>query len=214
MKIRIYLVDDQPVVYEGLTAAAERSGWSGSFIVRKTLAEVLEKGPELKAGEAIVCELRVGKESLLDLLEGKRQEPWVKRVIVFSGHADQLSVAKSLSIGVFDFVAKTSPVPNLFEAIERAVRGDQPNPESLMLETKARLRRPRQNVSNEIPLTKREWQVLQHIAIGLSNREIGRALGISVETAKEHVQNILRKLDVTDRTQAAVWAVRHEVVDA
>jgi DNA-binding NarL/FixJ family response regulator len=56
--------------------------------------------------------------------------------------------------------------------------------------------------------------VLQHIAIGLSNREIGRALGISVETAKEHVQNILRKLDVTDRTQAAVWAVRHEAVES
>jgi DNA-binding NarL/FixJ family response regulator len=214
MKMRIYLVDDHPVVYEGLTAAAERSGWAGSFVVRKTLAEVIEKGPELKAGEAIVCELRIGKESLLDLLDGRRHEPWVKRVVVYSGQVDQLSIAKSLSIGVFDFVSKTSPVPNLFEAIERATRGDQPSPDSLMLETKARLRRPRQNVSNDIPLTKREWQVLQHIAIGLSNREIGRALGISVETAKEHVQNILRKLDVTDRTQAAVWAVRHEAVES
>lgn len=212
MKMRIFLVDDHPVVYEGLSAAAERSGWSGSFVVRKTLAEVIEKGPELKSGEVILCELRVGKESLIDLLDGKRHEPWVKRVIVYSGHADQLSIAKCVSLGIFDFVAKSSPVPQLFDAIERATRGDQPNAESLMLETKSRLRRPRQNVSNEIPLTKREWQVLQHIAIGLSNREIGRALGISVETAKEHVQNILRKLDVTDRTQAAVWAVRHEVV--
>ncbi|MFO0264052.1 MAG: response regulator transcription factor, partial [Planctomycetota bacterium] len=80
--------------------------------------------------------------------------------------------------------------------------------------TTARQRRPRQNVSPEIPCPQRAGPVLQHLAIGLSNREIGRALGISVETAKEHVQNILRKLDVTDRTQAAVWAVRHEVVDA
>jgi DNA-binding NarL/FixJ family response regulator len=55
--------------------------------------------------------------------------------------------------------------------------------------------------------------VLQHVAIGLSNREIGRALGISVETAKEHVQNILRKLDVTDRTQAAVWAVKNQLTE-
>jgi DNA-binding NarL/FixJ family response regulator len=50
--------------------------------------------------------------------------------------------------------------------------------------------------------------VLRHVALGLSNREIGNALEISIETVKEHVQNILRKLDVNDRTQAAVWAVK------
>jgi DNA-binding NarL/FixJ family response regulator len=63
-----------------------------------------------------------------------------------------------------------------------------------------------------LPLTVRETQVLRHIALGLSNREIGLSLGISVETVKEHVQNILRKIDATDRTQAAVWAVRRGLV--
>ena len=64
----------------------------------------------------------------------------------------------------------------------------------------------------DVPLTQREMQVLRHIALGLSNKEIGRSLGISVETVKEHVQNILRKIAVTDRTQAAVWAVRKNMV--
>jgi DNA-binding NarL/FixJ family response regulator len=64
----------------------------------------------------------------------------------------------------------------------------------------------------EIPLTNREMQVLRHVALGLSNREIGRSLGISIETVKEHVQNILRKIDVADRTQAAVWAVKRGIV--
>ena len=58
------------------------------------------------------------------------------------------------------------------------------------------------------PLTNREMQVLRHVAMGLSNREVGQSLGISVETVKEHVQNLLRKLNVNDRTQAAVWAVQ------
>jgi DNA-binding NarL/FixJ family response regulator len=62
--------------------------------------------------------------------------------------------------------------------------------------------------SKDVPLTNRELQVLRHIALGLSNREIGSSLGISVETVKEHVQNILRKLDSPDRTAAAVWAVK------
>jgi len=61
-------------------------------------------------------------------------------------------------------------------------------------------------------LTPRESQVLSHVAYGLSNDEIARSLEISVETVKEHVQNILRKLAVSDRTQAAVWAVKSGVV--
>ena len=64
----------------------------------------------------------------------------------------------------------------------------------------------------DVPLTQRETQVLRHVALGLSNREIGRSLEISVETVKEHVQNILRKIAVSDRTQAAVWAVRKGLV--
>ena len=67
-------------------------------------------------------------------------------------------------------------------------------------------------VTDDISLTKREAQVLRHVALGLSNKEIGRSLQISVETVKEHVQNILRKIRATDRTQAAVWAVRKELV--
>ena len=61
-------------------------------------------------------------------------------------------------------------------------------------------------------LTPREGQVLAHVAFGLSNDEIARSLEISVETVKEHVQNLLRKLAVNDRTQAAVWAVQSGVV--
>ena len=60
-----------------------------------------------------------------------------------------------------------------------------------------------------MPLTPRETQVLRLITMGLANQEIGDALEISVETVKEHVQNLLRKLSVNDRTQAAVWALRH-----
>ena len=61
----------------------------------------------------------------------------------------------------------------------------------------------------EVQLTPRESQVLRLIAMGLSNQEIADSLEISVETVKEHVQNILRKMSLNDRTQAAVWAIRH-----
>jgi DNA-binding NarL/FixJ family response regulator len=60
-----------------------------------------------------------------------------------------------------------------------------------------------------VPLTPRENQVLRLVAMGLSNQEIADSLEISIETVKEHVQNLLRKLALGDRTQAAVWALRH-----
>jgi DNA-binding NarL/FixJ family response regulator len=60
-----------------------------------------------------------------------------------------------------------------------------------------------------VALTPRESQVLRLVAMGLSNQEIADSLEISVETVKEHVQNMLRKTSLSDRTQAAVWAIRH-----
>ena len=99
----------------------------------------------------------------------------------------------------------------MIRAIESAARGEQTPETSLLVTTSTRMRRTSSRSANS-PLTKREMQVLQHVAMGLSNREVGKALGISVETVKEHVQNILRKLDVNDRTQAAVWAVRQGFV--
>jgi DNA-binding CsgD family transcriptional regulator len=63
--------------------------------------------------------------------------------------------------------------------------------------------------NSDVPLTPRETQVIRLIAMGLSNKEIGDSLEISIETVKEHVQNLLRKIALEDRTQAAVWAIRH-----
>jgi DNA-binding NarL/FixJ family response regulator len=71
---------------------------------------------------------------------------------------------------------------------------------------------PRFGPDSEISLTKRESEVLKQLAFGLTNKEIAQALGISYETVKEHVQHILRKIGVSDRTQAAVWAVRKDLV--
>jgi len=101
----------------------------------------------------------------------------------------------------------------LIDAITRAAAGESPSEDSILQRVKDTMSRRRERVDrSEIPLTNRELQVLRHVALGLSNREIGRSLGISIETVKEHVQNILRKIDVADRTQAAVWAIKKGLV--
>ena len=67
-------------------------------------------------------------------------------------------------------------------------------------------------IGAQFQLTKREGEVLQLMSHGLTNKEIAKSLGIGYDTVKEHVQHILRKLSVSDRTQAAVWAVRQQIV--
>jgi DNA-binding NarL/FixJ family response regulator len=74
------------------------------------------------------------------------------------------------------------------------------------------LRTPRVNGDLEVSLSEREGEVLRQMAFGLTNKQIATTLSISYETVKEHVQHILRKIGLTDRTQAAVWAVRNELV--
>jgi DNA-binding NarL/FixJ family response regulator len=87
-----------------------------------------------------------------------------------------------------------------------------PPSDSLLLKAKEFLTTPMKNgFSAATSLTRRECQILAHLALGLSNREISSSLEISVETAKEHVQNILRKLKSADRTHAAVWAIRNGI---
>ena len=99
----------------------------------------------------------------------------------------------------------------MIEAITNAARGVAPA-------RSGEFRRVVTSMSNktvpddlDVPLTPRETQVLRLVAMGLSNQEIADSLAISIETVKEHVQNMLRKLSVGDRTQAAVWAIRHGI---
>jgi DNA-binding NarL/FixJ family response regulator len=132
-------------------------------------------------------------------------------VVVFTAYSNPTNIARASALGCHDFILKTSGSEALVAAIKNAGSGNATPSSSLLVKTKTRMRRA---TSDEVesPLTNRESQVLRHVSMGLSNREIGKSLGISVETVKEHVQNILRKLDVNDRTQAAVWALKNELI--
>ncbi len=107
---------------------------------------------------------------------------------------------------------KGSSRSELVSAINAAAAGQAPTKTGELRRVQGAMATREPSKNEEVPLTQRELQVLRHIALGLSNKEIGRSLGISVETVKEHVQNILRKIAVVDRTQAAVWAVRKGLV--
>ncbi len=166
--------------------------------------------------DVVVTEIRMPEVDgflLLESLNQNRDQPLVP-VVVFCVFENPTYVARSLVWGAFDFVLKHEPLDRLIAALRMATNSMpaeqaaefQLGKAFVNIREQLSARKVRDVSSDE--LTDRELQVLKHLSFGLSNREIARSLKISVETAKEHVQNILRKQNSGDRTEAAVRAVR------
>lgn len=210
MPISILIADDHAVVRAGLVSMLRGTevdivGEAGSG------TEAVKKTVELKP-DAVLMDIRMIDGDGLSALQELRTQAPDTRVVMLSTYDNPTYIARSLALGASDYVLKGSPREQIVGALENAVRGESPNHDSAATPVKAHMERREPPEDKSIPLTKREMQVLRHLALGLSNREIGQSLGISVETVKEHVQNVLRKLKVSDRTQAAVWAVKQGLV--
>lgn len=120
-------------------------------------------------------------------------------------------MARARAVGAANCLLKGVSQQELVEAIENAAAG-KPATNAGPFAKIAESLNGRAKIAADSGVTPREEQVLRHVAFGLANDEIARSLEISIETVKEHVQNLLRKLAVKDRTQAAVWAVQSRMV--
>jgi DNA-binding NarL/FixJ family response regulator len=129
------------------------------------------------------------------------------RFILLSAIDNPTYMARARAVGAANFLLMGFSQRELVTAIENAAAGKPVSGSAPFAKIAASMEPRDARAARDSGLTPRESQVLSHVALGLSNDEIARSLQISVETVKEHVQNLLRKLAVNDRTQAAVWAV-------
>ena len=210
MSIRIIVADDHEVVRAGFPSLFQGTdieivgvAEDGNEAVEKTLRHL---------PDVVVMDIRMPNCDGLAALEQIHKKLPETAVVMYTAYENPTYIARSVALGAADFILKTSPGQELVDAIIRSAGGGEAPDSSILRRVKRVMRRRHEREDDGIPLTNRELQVLRHVALGLSNREIGHSLGISIETVKEHVQNILRKLDVNDRTQAAVWAVRNGLV--
>jgi len=210
MSVRLLVCDDHEVIRTGLaTLLAE----TDIEIVGEAASgkEAIRQAQKLKP-DVILLDIRMPDGDGLATLEKLRSKVPGSRVVMLSTYDNPTYVARAVALGASDFVLKGSSREALVATIQAAAAGESPC-HAGELKRIANAMSARQAVDDDdVPLTQRETQVLRHVALGLSNKEIGRSLDISVETVKEHVQNILRKIAVSDRTQAAVWAVRKGLV--
>ena len=210
MSIRLLVADDHQVIRTGL---ATLLAGSGIEIVAEAAngKEAIEQAEQHKP-DVVLLDIRMPDGDGLSTLEKLRARVPESRVVMLSTYDNPTYIARAVALGAADYVLKGSSRDDMIATIKAAAAGESPS-RSGELKRVASAMKVRQVIDDDdVPLTQRETQVLRHVALGLSNKEIGRSLEISVETVKEHVQNILRKIAVSDRTQAAVWAVRKGLV--
>ncbi len=210
MSIRVVVVDDHPIVRRGLDAL-----FANTEI--EIVGEANDGDPGVEATlkhkpDVLLLDIRMPTRDGIEALAEIRKAAPQTTVVIYSTYDNPTYIARAVALGAHDYVFKGSPRQDLIDAIIGAAAGEQPGSDSPLEQIKVTMAKRYDADNYDTPLTNREMQVLRHVALGLSNKEIGVSLAISVETVKEHVQNILRKIDATDRTQAAVWAVKQELV--
>jgi DNA-binding NarL/FixJ family response regulator len=206
MTIKILVADDHEIVRAGLRAIFEGSdiriiaeasdGKEAYKLAKKHRPDLALLDVRMPDGDGLSCLARMK----LDL-------PKIP-VVMISSLDNSTYMARALAFGAAGYLLKSYPSTRIISAIRAAASGET-------IWTKEDMRGLTggllQGGHSDVPLTNREREVLKQLTFGLTNKEIAQSLGISYETVKEHVQHILKKLNMTDRTQAAVWAVRNKM---
>ena len=197
------IVDDHPVVREGIARIIsndkrlELVGEAGSAqeaieLYRKTRPDIT------------LMDMRLPDKSGVQTIETIREDFANARIIILSSFDHEEDIYQAIQAGARGYLLKDSPRNDLISAIIRVHSGERCIPAQIATRLAERVG------ANE--LTSREFEVLRLIVKGNSNKEIGDQLGISEGTVKSHVNNILSKLNVTDRTQAVSVALKRGLV--
>ncbi|GGU54170.1 response regulator [Streptomyces daghestanicus] len=205
--IRVLLVDDHQVVRRGLRTFLEVQDDIEVVGEAADGAEGVDRATELRP-DVILMDVKMPGMDGVDALRRLRELDHPVRVLIVTSFTEQRTVVPALRAGAAGYVYKDIDP----EALAGAIRSVYAGHILLQPEVAGALLQPEGTGSGQGragSLTDREREVLGLIADGRSNREIARALVLSEKTVKTHVSNILMKLDLADRTQAALWAVRH-----
>ncbi|MFI6897262.1 response regulator [Streptomyces sp. NPDC050256] len=205
--IRVLLVDDHQVVRRGLRTFLEIQDDIEVVGEAADGAEGVARTEELRP-DVVLMDIKMPGTDGIEALRRLRELENPAKVLIVTSFTEQRTVVPALRAGASGYVYKDVDPDALAGAIRSVYAGHvllQPEVAGALLAQDD----PGSGTGRGSTLTEREREVLGLIADGRSNREIARALVLSEKTVKTHVSNILMKLDLSDRTQAALWAVRN-----
>ena len=201
--IKVLLADDQELIRQSLSFVMSKQEDIEMVGTAANGCEALELVEEKQPG--VECPRRI-----------KQEFPGIK-VIILTTFDDDDYVFDALRYGASGYLLKGVSVDGLTNAVREAARGGSiiaPDVASKVLQMFSRMAQGdvqvRVNKKNALELTKMEWQVIREVGCGLSNKEIAGRLYLSEGTVRNYISSILRKLELRDRTQLAIWAVQNQ----
>jgi DNA-binding NarL/FixJ family response regulator len=210
MAIKVLVVDDEEIIRAGLKELFADSDVEIVADARNG-DEFMEKCRTIPCDMALV-DVRMEPTDGLAVLQRMQLEGIRLPVILVSAIDNPNYVARGLALGAAGYLLKHEERAKWLAIIRKVAAGESTWSREELRRITGAATIPRQSTDIDIPLTYREGEVVRLLAAGLTNREISQQLEISYDSVKEHVQHILRKLGVVDRTQAAIWAVRKKLV--
>ena len=208
--IRILIADDHAVVREGLRSFIQIKPDLDVVGEASDGVEVVEKAHTLRP-DVILMDIVMPRQNGIEAIGQLAQEGCPARILVITSFAEDDQIFPAIKAGALGYLLKDSTPQELIQAIRNVYRGESALHPTIARKLIDELNREPDLPPTEEPLTERELEVLKLIAQGYSNREIGEHLGLSERTIGKYASNILDKLHLANRTQAALYALRRGI---
>ena len=206
------LVDDHVLIREGIKKLLEFDGSIQVIEEASDGSECLEKLNSVQP-DILLLDINMPNKNGIEGLEKLKNEKNPLKVLMLTVHNEVEYLVKAVDIGADGYILKDSGFDELKNAIFTIMSGESYIQPSLIPSLNSRLVNRDIDKERLNSLTKRELEILSQVASGMFNKEIAVNLSISERTVKNHLSNIFKKIDVSDRTQAAVFAIRNNIVN-
>ena len=211
MSIKVMLADDHILMREGIRQLLEFDGSIDVVAEANDGEECIEK-LLLAKPQILLLDINMPKKNGIEVLEEIKRKNIDVKVLILTVHDEIEYLIKAVDIGVDGYILKDSESTELKRAISVIMNGESYIQPKLIPALNNRLVARDVDKDKIDSLTSRELEVLIQVANGMFNKEIATSLNISERTVKNHISNIFKKIDVSDRTQAAVFAIRNNLI--
>ena len=211
MKTKVMITDDHSLIREGIRQLLEFDGSIEVIGEASNGVECLEK-LEILSPAVLLLDINMPEMNGIDVLKQLKETESDVKVLILTVHNELEYLLKAIDIGVDGYILKDSESSELKKAIDIICKGENYIQPSLIPALNNQLANRDIDRDKIDLLTSREYEVLIQVANGMSNKEIATNLNISERTVKNHISNIFKKIDVSDRTQAAVFAIKNNII--
>lgn len=209
--IKVMIADDHVLMREGIRQLLEFDGTIQVIAEASDGVECLQKLKTVNP-EVLLLDINMPNMNGIEVLEKIKTRSVGVKVLILTVHNEVEYLIKAVDIGADGYLLKDSGSAELKKAISIVMSGESYIQPSLIPALNSRLVARDVDKEKIESLTKRELEVLIQVANGMFNKEIATTLNISERTVKNHISNIFKKIDVSDRTQAAVFAIKNDII--